>query len=224
MTTGVKSKRFWRLTIGVAATLLLALTTIVLEASALTGSREQLIPILGVTMGSAPEGTVAYLHLSFEERRDRNGLVMQFMNKPGRFSRMAQTAVEQAVYRVAQQLNLSTDSWTVVLTVPYEGITVYGDSLSAMVALSVAAMANGEFIEPDRVMTGTVRPDGHIGVVTAVPLKIEAAYEARLQRVIVPEELDVSDPDWRTPFLLQVSPVASVKQAYAALTNHAPVP
>lgn len=224
MTTGVKSRRFWSLMIGVAATFLLVLTTIVPEAGALTGSREQLIPIVGVMMGSAPEGTVAYLHLSFEERRDRNGLVMQFMNKPGRFSRMAQTAVEQAVYRVARQLNLSTDSWTVVLTVPYEGITVYGDSLSAMVALSVAAMANGEFIEPDRVMTGTVRPDGHIGVVTAVPLKIEAAYEARLHRVIVPEELDVSDSDWRTPFLLQVSPVASVKQAYAALTNHAPVP
>ncbi len=170
-------------------------------------------------MGSAPEGTVAYLHLSFEERPDRNGLVMRFMNKPGRFSRMAQTAVEQAVYRVAQQLNLSTDSWTVVLTVPYEGVTVYGDSLSAMVALSVAAMANGKFIAPDRVMTGTVRPDGHIGAVTAVPLKVEAAYEAHLQRVIVPEELDISDPDWRTPFLLQVSPVGSVKQAYAALTN-----
>ncbi len=41
--------------IGVAATFLLALTTIVPEAGALTGSREQLIPILGVMMGSAPE-------------------------------------------------------------------------------------------------------------------------------------------------------------------------
>lgn len=43
----------------------------------------------------------------------------------------------------AQSLNLSTDSWTVVLTVPYPDTALYGEDLSAMVALSMAAMATG---------------------------------------------------------------------------------
>jgi hypothetical protein len=37
--------------------------------------------------------------------------------------------------------------------------------------------------------------------------------------VVVPDELDTADSDWHTPFLVQVSPVGSVMQAYMALTD-----
>jgi predicted S18 family serine protease len=69
-------------------------------------------------------------------------------------------------------------------------------------------------------MTGAVTPDGHIAPVGAVPLKVTAASEAHMRRVLVPDELDVTDADWQTPFLVQVSPVSSVSQAYEALTDH----
>jgi predicted S18 family serine protease len=157
--------------------------------------------------------------VTFEDRADRNGLVEYFRAEPGRFSRMAQTSVEQAIYRTARSAGLSTDSWTVVLRVPYAGLTVYGESLSAMVALSVVALAKGEFIPPDRVITGTVTPDGHIAPVGAVPLKVAAANDAHMRRVLVPDESDVADGDWVTPFLVQVSPVGSVSEAYFALTD-----
>lgn len=182
--------------------------------------REQLIPILGVTMENKPVGTVANLVVSFEERSDHNGLAVQFKNEPGRFSRMAQTAVQQAIYRSARVAGLSPDSWTVVLSNPYPGVTIYGDSLSAMVGLSVIALAKGDFIPPDRVMTGTIGPDGRIEPVGSLPLKVAAAGDAHIRRVLVPEELDTADSDWRTPFLMQVSPVGSVSQAYQALTDH----
>jgi hypothetical protein len=189
-------------------------------AKSRTKLREQLIPILGVTLEDVPVGTVASIVVSFEDRLDTNGLAMYFKAEPGRFSRMAQTAIEQGIYRTAHAAGLSPDSWTVSLRVPYPGLTVYGESLSAMVALCVVALAKGEFIPPDRVITGTIAPDGQIAPVGAVPLKVAAANEAHMRRVLVPQESDTADGDWRTPFLVQVSPVASVSEAYFALTDH----
>ena len=37
--------------------------------------------------------------------------------------------------------------------------------------------------------------------------------------MLIPEEIDVADGDWRTPFLMQVSPVGTIKKAYRALTD-----
>lgn len=163
-----------------------------------SGRRQQLIPILGLTTDDRAIGTVAYLALSFEERADRSGLMVHFQNGPGRFSWMAQTATEQAIYRTAHALGLSTDSWTVVLSVPYQGFTIYGDSLSAMVALSVVAMAKGEVIPRDRVITGTVTPDGLIGPVGGIPLKVAAAKQARLHMVLVPEKQETAEGNWES--------------------------
>lgn len=186
--------------------------------------REQLIPILGTTMGSHATGIVAYIVATFETRTDTSGLMVQFKSSPGDFSHMAQTSIDQAIRRVARSLSLSTDSWTVVLYVPYSGVTVYGESLSAMVGLSVAAMAEGRSVSPGHVMTGTITSDGRIGVVGSVPLKITAASEAHLFRVLVPEEQDTADGDWQTPFLMQISPVGSVSQAFDGLTSLLPIP
>jgi hypothetical protein len=192
--------------------------------SAQAYTKEELIPILGTTMGASPIGEVVYLKLSFEERTDHGGLAVQFKRAPGRFSPMAQTAVQEGIYRAANALGVSPDSWTVILSLPYPGLTLYGQSCSAMIALSVVALAKGANIPSDRVITGTVTPDGHIGTVGAVPLKVAAAYEARLRRVLVPEEQDEADSDFQTPFLMQVSPVATVTQAYQALTDLPSIP
>ena len=202
----------------VGLTIFVVLTAQLTEAYAATERREQLVPILGVKIGLKPTGTVAYLVVSFEERHDQSGLIVYFKDKPGRFSRLAQTSVDQAIRRTARYLDLSTDSWTIELSVPYAGVTLYGESLSAMIALAVAALAQGEFISPDRAITGTITPDGRIGPVGSVPLKIVAAGDAHLRRVLVPEERDPADGDYPLPFLMQITPVDSVRQAYTALT------
>lgn len=186
--------------------------------------RQQIIPILGLTRdrGEQPTGTVAHIILSFGTRPDHQGLRLQFRTAPGRFSHMAQTSIEQAIYRTARALGLSIDSWTIILSVPYAGLTIYGESLSAMVALCAAAMAMGDEIPPDHVMTGFVTPDGHIGPVGGVPLKVSAATRAHMRRVLIPDEQDVGDDDWSTPFMVQVSPVRTVREAYVALTETEP--
>ncbi len=181
--------------------------------------REVLIPILGVTVEGEPIGTVVYLALAFVERDDHSGLSVHFTDRPGRFSSRSRAAVTHAIARVARSMGLSADSWSVEVRIPFSGVTIYGESLSAMVAVSAVALANGDEVAGDRVITGTVTADGRIGPVGFLPLKVRAAGEAHIRRVLVPEEQDPADADWQTPFLMQVSPVRSVEQAYDALVN-----
>ena len=178
------------------------------------------IPILGVTLSErGPVGIVARVELHFEERSDRSGLMVLFMTGAGKFSPKAQTSVQQALYRAARAARLSTDSWTVRLSAP-EDVTVYGDSLSAMIALTVIAIVKQEPIVEDRVITGGITPEGHISKVGGLSLKIAAAKAAHIRRVVVSDEVDPAEGDWTIPFLMHVSPVGSVQQAYLALTGH----
>ncbi len=181
--------------------------------------REQKIPILGITTEAQPVGTVTYIIAAFEERADRNGLSIRFHERPGRFSPMAKTAAEQAIRQAAGSLGLSTDSWSVELKVPYEGVTVSGDSLSAMVGVTIAAMAQGRQIPTGHVLTGTVTDDGEIGPVGSVPLKVQAARAAKLRRVLVPDGQMPTRDNKQMPARLEISPVRSVPEALEALTG-----
>lgn len=183
--------------------------------------RVQLIPILATAFDQdkQPVGVVAELEVSVEDRHDNRGMNVSFQNHPGRFSRVAQVAVVAAIVDVARAANMSTDSLTISLKVPYRGVTVYGSSLSAMVGLTVLALARGDFIKPDRVVTGTITRDGHIGPVRGIGLKLQAASTQQLHLVLVPEEYDMAEGDWDVPFMLHVSPVGTVRRAYQALTD-----
>ena len=121
---------------------------------------------------------------------------------------------------MAAAANLETNSWSVGLTFPYPGLTMYGESLSAMVGLSVVALAKGDQPISGRSITGTITEDGHIGTVGGIPQKVYAAYDQHLNRILIPEEHDVRDEDWEIPFLMQVSPVGTVDHAYLALTGN----
>jgi len=119
---------------------------------------------------------------------------------------------------------MDPDRWSVNLTFPDFGQTLYGESLSAMVGLSVVAMAKGDWPLEGRALTGTITDHGTIGSVGGLQLKILAAYEKQFERVFVPAEYDVQDGDYRTPFLMHVSPVDTVDAAYFGLTGHPLIP
>src|SRR5438093_13380585 len=152
------------------------------EARAQGRFHEAIISVLGITMEKDPTGQVVYLVLSFEKRGDDGGLAVLFKSTPGRFSRMTQTAIEEAIYRTAHALGVSPHSWTVMLSLPYPGVTIYAERCTAMVALSVAVLAKGWDIPAHRVITGPVTPDRHIGPVGAVRLDLAAATETAVPR------------------------------------------
>jgi predicted S18 family serine protease len=185
-------------------------------------TREQLISFLGVTMsrnmGEEPKGVVTQLVVEWSTRSDHDGLAVTC--SPG-FSPYTITSIVAAIERSARLAGLDHASWNVVVRRNVDaGLgMVYGDSLSAMVGLTVVALAKGDHVLPDRVLTGTVTADGFLGPVGAVGSKIEAAHAMHFRRVIVPDTIDPSDGDWRTPFLMQVSPLQSLRAAYQALTG-----
>jgi hypothetical protein len=186
--------------------------------------RKQLaVPILGVTLNQHhhPVGIVTHVVIYLKKRHDHDGLQLRFRVDPGRFSPYAQQAVSAAITRACEVAHLPNDSWTVYLTFPYRGRTMYGDSLSAMVGLSVVAMAKGDDLIFGRSLTGTITEDGHIGPVGGIPYKVNAAYAEHMERILIPEERDAADEDWRTPFMMHVSPVSTIDKAYLALTGHA---
>ena len=133
-----------------------------------------------------PLGRSFIFRVLFTTRDDAEGLDVHFTVRPGRFSPMTQTAAKQAIATTARALGLSSDSWSVGLGALELGLIIHGPSISAMVGLAVAAMANGESIPRSRVSTGTITSDGHIGPVGGVRLKILAARQAGLQMVLVP--------------------------------------
>ena len=180
------------------------------------------IPILGLTLNQSqrPTGVVSYVMVHFKRRSDHEGLRLRFQKMPGKFSPLAQHAVKLAIERAAASAQLSTISWSVALTFPYPGMTMYGESLSAMVGLSVVALAKGDMLIDGRSITGTITEDGRIGKVGGVPQKIYAAHHQHLNRVLIPEEHHMSDGDWPMPFLMHVSPVNTVEKAYLGLTGH----
>ena len=182
------------------------------------------IPVLGVTMDNNPTGQVIYLILSFEKRSDEGGLAVLFESTPGDFSWITQISVEEAIYRTAQAMGVSPHSWTVMLSLPYAGLTAYGDSCSAMIALTVLALAKGDVIPFDRVITGTITPDGHIGPVGDVSLKVAAARQAHLRWLLVPVQEDGADGKRELPLFMQITPVGTVLQAYQVMTDPQSIP
>jgi len=184
------------------------------------------VPILGTSLNQAhrPIGLVTQVDIDLYERNDRSGLQVQFHTRPGRFSPFARKAVLQAIIRAFEAAKMDPDRWSVNLTFPDFGQTLYGESLSAMVGLSVVAMAKGDWPLEGRALTGTITDHGTIGSVGGLQLKILAAYEKQFERVFVPAEYDVQDGDYRTPFLMHVSPVDTVDAAYFGLTGHPLIP
>ena len=204
--------------------LLLALLGAVSPAPAAAAPREEFIPVLSKVLESNTSGTVTYVRVTFDTRSDSSGLVLRFKDTPGRFSHTAKQSIEAAIRHAAQSLHLSADSWTVVLSVPYGGITIYGENLSGMVGLSVAAMATGRTITPGLLMTGLITPEGRIGPVGSTPLQIPMAGRARLNRVLVAKEQALAERDRTTLPVMQISPISSVTQAFQELTAETPKP
>jgi hypothetical protein len=212
-------KRFSIARIVIAVVIAASGGEVVTSASEDLPPQEQTIPILGVTLSyGLPIGTVTSLTVTFQERQDAAGLMLVFLRGPGRLSPRTQTSIQQAIYRAARAANLSTDSWTITISVP-SAVTIHGDSLSAMVGLTVVALAKRDPIRGDVIITGGVAPDGHISKAGGLSLKLAAASEAHIRHVIVPDEYDPDDPEWETPFLMRVSPVNSLQQAYHTFTG-----
>src|SRR6185295_4437690 len=114
------------------------------------------------------------------------------------------------------------DSWNVALTVPYPDLTIGGDSLSGMVALTVAALAQGHPVSSHTVLTGTITSDGSIAPVGAVSLKLAAADAANIRRVLISTQQRAAERPGAESSSMQVLPIRSIREAIQTVTDITP--
>lgn len=211
------------LALNITMALLLAFNSITMASpkSPPTHIRHQSVPILGVTLDKTkrPSGIVMYVMIHFQKRADHDGLKVHFRNVQGRFGPMARKSVATSIDLAAKAAKLKADSWTVILEFPYAGLTMYGDSLSAMIALSVIALAKNDAVKYGRTLTGTILKNGRIGKVTGIPYKVYAAHAAGLDQVLIPDEYHPLDGEWQLPFLMDILHVGTLEKAYRRLTD-----
>lgn len=104
-----------------------------------------------------------------------------------------------------------------------------GPSAGAILTVGVLAAFNKHTLDPMMTMTGTISPDGSVGPVGLIALKIKYAAESGLKKILIPALLtSVSDPESRErvdtqvyakKFGVEVIYVKTIAEAYKLFTG-----
>jgi len=104
-----------------------------------------------------------------------------------------------------------------------------GPSAGGLMTAALLSLLLGDTIKPEATMTGTINPDGTIGPVGSIPLKLEGAAKAGKKLVLIPlgqrydldvntgENVDVVEKGRRLN--VEVREVGDIYDAYEALTG-----
>lgn len=107
-------------------------------------------------------------------------------------------------------------------SVPYPGVTNYGDSLSAVVALSVMGLAQGHTVPAGLAMTGTITSEGDMGPVGGLPVQLLAAGRARILAVLISSASPGTSDGLQPSLPARVVPASSVMEAFRHIMNGNP--
>ena len=101
-----------------------------------------------------------------------------------------------------------------------------GPSAGGLFTSSTLALILGDSLRSDVTMTGTINPDGSIGPVGGIPLKVQAAHDQGKRRVVIPAgQLTPQIRELETELGIDVQEAANIYQAYELLTQQAlPLP
>ena len=128
----------------------------------------------------------AFCHLPFSFNRDQSGRALRVFiadDTPNGTREGLRGSVWLAAMTAAMLKNDPLDG--VRLTVEFSGDTD-GPSAGGIICLSILQAMERKTIPADFSMTGTIMPDGTIGIVGGVALKIEAAIASGIKRICIP--------------------------------------
>jgi uncharacterized protein len=95
-----------------------------------------------------------------------------------------------------------------------------GPSAGGLFTSSTLALILGDSIKSNVTMTGTINPDGSIGPVGGIPLKVQAAHDQGKRRVVIPAgQLTPQIRELETELGIDVQEAANIFQAYELLTQ-----
>ncbi len=140
----------------------------------------------------------------------------------------------QAAARVAALIasiiaGVDYGSYDFFIRLETESSTIGGPSASAAMAVAILAALRGKTLPENASMTGMIEPDGTIGPVGGVPVKLEAVAKRGVKVFLIPRGQETSvDPNTgrRVDVVVlgkelgvEVKPVGSIVEAYALLTG-----
>jgi uncharacterized protein len=95
-----------------------------------------------------------------------------------------------------------------------------GPSAGGLFTSSTLALILGDSLRSDVTMTGTINPDGSIGPVGGIPLKVQAAHDQGKRRVVIPAGLLTPQiRELETELGIDVQEAANIYEAYELLTR-----
>ena len=207
--------------------LVLAASFLSTPAHAGSASRVISVPALGV-QGKGLPGVVNYILIQFNRTMTEDGPTVQFNEvNLGGGSLVGEDwkeGVRRAVRAVAAAVGDDGRDW--LITIKNRSMTGSTDGMSASAAVAVGIMAvyRGDVIGSDVVLSGQIMPDGRLGVVGGLPVKIEAAAGAHYRTIVVPRD-QMLTPDWMLTTevasrkRVQLIQVSTLEEAYQAMTG-----
>ncbi len=160
------------------------------------------IPVLSVSKGNIGDCS----RLSFEYYQSDSKEPLSIGNREDTPSGTGDTikgSLWLAGITAALQRNAAMNG--VKITIDFKDY-INGPSAGGIICLAILTAMDGRTIPPDFAMTGTIMPDGTIGLVGGVQYKLRAAAKANIKRVCIPAGLRFEkDDDGKDVDLLQVA-------------------
>ena len=184
---------------------------------------EYKVPCL-TTYRDGTHGKISYLPMKFARTRSDKPLrVMIVDDTPGGSGQTIRSSVWLAAITAAMFRNDTMHG--VTISVEFSG-NVDGPSAGGVTCLAILSAMDGLPLPNDFAMTGTILPDGTIGVVGGVPEKMRAAAKSGVKRIFIPAfERIVKNPKGEDVDLYRLAeelkvklyPVENIAEAYAIL-------
>jgi hypothetical protein len=186
------------------------------------------IPVLTVRDGA---GSIVYVKMQYSRDPESNDPLSISIseNLPQGSGDQLRSSFWQAAMVAALERQNPLFGVDIRISVP--GL-IDGPSAGAAICLALLTAIDGKAFPTNVVITGTILPDGSIGRVGGVPLKLMAAHKAGFTRALVPDNARIEYDEEKAIAVdikqlscllgLQYTPVSSVSDAYARLHNITP--
>jgi len=207
--------------------LVFSASIVVMPTGAGAASRVISVPALGV-QGEGLPGVVNFILIQLDRTTAEDGPVVQFneVNLGGGslVGEEWKEGVRRAVLAAARAVGDSGRDWLITIKNRSPTAVTDGMSASAAVAVGIMALYYGDPIGPTVALSGQVTPDGRLDVVGGLPVKIEAAANARFQTIVVARD-QIHTTDWglandmAVRKRVQLVHAATLEEAYQAMTG-----
>jgi hypothetical protein len=181
------------------------------------------LPVL-VAVGANDRGAFEVMLMQWDRKPSPDPIVIEWANAQVSFLGTFLHAVNQALaFAVERTPSIPHTGHIWIKGAAYEPTSTDGPSAGAAMTVGFLAVLNGDHLHRSMALTGTIEPDGRIGLVGALPDKVRAAAREGYRTILVPQG-QFNDPRWNLNGLamtlnITVKEVGTIDEAYELMTG-----